>query len=208
MRTDSCELCGRVERERRVHLAEMDAYHEKFAREHRHLRQEYLNIEELLRDVVWYNFETVARTWKEPWPQVRESANIELYAQRHMVEVDSRGRERERASFPHYYKGAVSRAPALPPEIVLIELKRAWDAVKRAEENCAAPYEWAPGGRLYQALCRESEGARAYMHLSSKRRADDGHRETRKDWAGLQLGDPVARQTQEGTEATAHDILG
>ena len=65
---DSCPRCETLDTERRVHIAAMDEYHEQFTREYIHLKEECKRIEELFKDVVWYNFETVARTWKLPWP--------------------------------------------------------------------------------------------------------------------------------------------
>lgn len=206
----SCGLCDDVNTERRIHVAAMDEYHEHFLREYRHLMQEYKRIEELLRDVVWYNFETVARSWKSPWPETLLDSHLELHAQRYVIVQVRGGRQCERAEFPYYYAGPVRDAPTLPPAIVLHELKLAWEAVKEAETSCAAPYEWAPGGQLYCKLLRESEGVKAYAELSSKVRTDSdgGRRETCEAGAGLQLGDPMEWTPTEDEETTAKDILG
>lgn len=183
-----------------MHLAEMDAYHEHFACEHRQAVQECRRLEELFKDVAWYNFETVARTWTHPWPVTIDASVIELHAQRYSVVPSRGGRHCEKAEFPHYYAGPVRDAPPLPPLIVLNELELARVAVQEAEEACAAPYEWAPGGRLYEKLIRESDGVKAYRRLSSNTSTEPAN--------GLFLGDSVERAITEDTEATAEDILG
>lgn len=207
----SCLLCESEDMERRVHIAAMDDYHEHFATEHRRLRQEYNRLEQLLEDVVWYNFETVARTWKRPWPESIANSQLKLQSQCYSVVPSRGGRHCERAEFPIYYHGPVSDAPRLPPMIVFQEVKVAYDAMKQAEENCAAPYEWAPGGRLYEKLLRESEGVRAFNQLSSKADTEEsnvGRRKAFTDGFGLLLGDRLEREAEENTETTAKDILG
>lgn len=194
-----------------MHVAAMDEYHEHFTREYRRLTQEYKRIQELFSDVVWYNFETVARAWKRPWPPSFEESELELHTQRYQIVPSRGGRYCEKATFPYYYQGAVRDAPPLPPTIVLNELKIAWDAVKEAEERCAAPYEWAPGGRLYEKLLRESDGVRAFEQLSSKADTEGGdvrRREAFKNGFRLQLGDPMERQAPENAQTTAKDVLG
>lgn len=209
MKMDSCPRCETLDTERRVHIAAMDEYHEQFTREYIHLKEECKRIEELFKDVVWYNFETVARTWKLPWPQSVAESHLELHAHRYSVVRSRGGRECEKAEFPYYYQGPVGDAPPLPPVIVLQELQSMYKAIKEAAERCAAPYEWAPGGRLYQELLKESPGVKAYRQLSSK---DDPerhvrHRQTFKNGVGLQLGDPMEREAPENAQTTTKDIL-
>jgi hypothetical protein len=73
-----------------------------------------------------------------------------------------RGRLRESGSFPVYYEGIVQHAPKLPPEIVLLEVHRAHKDAKACEELTTAPWDWAPGGRLYEQHMRESDSVREY----------------------------------------------
>lgn len=197
-----------------MHLAAMDEYNEHFAREYEWLWVEYKRVEELLKSVVWYNFETVARNWRHPWPESFANSTLQLHAQRYLLVQGRGGRKCEKSEFPTYFKGPVSEAPPLPPEIVLHELKLAYDAVVEAEKRCTASYDWAPGGRLYEKMIRESDGVWAYEQLSSKERSTDrdAKRAGRKRAASkhgirLQLGDPMERQTTENAETTAKDIL-
>lgn len=210
MKIACCQACGSEAAERRVHLQAMDELHEHFLSEHRRLVQEAKRIEQLFIDVSWYNFETCAREWEHPWPETMSDSNLELHAQHYEIVESRGGRYAEKATFPYYYQGPVGGAPKLPPIIVLEELKLANDAVKKAEESCLAPYEWAPGGRLYEEMLRESEGVRAFRELSSKDNTDsDGRLRTAcKDGVGLQLGDPMERQTTAHTQATPKDLLG
>ena len=152
-------------------MATMDEYHELFAREHRFLVKEFKRIEQLLKDVMWFNFETVARGWKHPWPESLGDSPMKLCGQRYTITGSGR-RRCEKASFPVYYEGTVCDAPCIPPEILLGELKAAYDDVKKAEESCSAPYEWAPGGVKYEAMLRESEGVCEYKKLSSNTNID------------------------------------
>lgn len=205
---DTCPFCGDVESERRVHVETMDDLHEHFLLEYRRARQEYKRIEDLMRDVVWYNFETVARTWKHPWPESYTDSHLELHAHRYELVSTRGGRCCEKAEFPVYYEGAVRHAPPLPPEIVLHELKSAWEAVKVAEDNCAAPYEWAPGGRRYEKMVRESEGVAAYKLLSDMKTRCDGREGAFKRGSGLLLGDPMEREVTKDAETASENVLG
>ena len=38
-----------------------------------------------------------------------------------------------------------------------------------AREQMWAPYDWAPGGRKYEAMLRESDGVRAFQELQSSK---------------------------------------
>lgn len=210
MKTVCCGVCGNLDRERKVHVAAMDEYHEQFTREFRQLKDECVRLQQLLKDVVWYNFETVAREWKHPWPESFKGSFLELHAHRYSTVQSRGGRQCEKATYPYYYQGPVANAPPLPPTIVLHELQLAYEAVREAETRCAAPYEWAPGGRMYQQLLRESPGVKAYQELSSKLQSESSNvrsSETFKNGFRLQLGDPMEREATEDTQTTAKDIL-
>ena len=198
MKMASCAACGDLEVERRVHLDAMDEFHEHFAREHRQCVEEYRRIERLFKEVVWYNFETVAQSWRHPWPETFGDSSITLNSTRCEVVATRGGRTAEKVCFPEYYAGKIRHAPSLPPAIMLHELKLAFEAVQAAETACAAPYEWAPGGRLYEKLLRESDGVRAYNALSSDHTTSS---------YGLLLGDPMER-APESEKSAPQDVLG
>ena len=195
------------ERERDVHVAAMDEYHEHFAQEYRFRAIEHARLQQLCRDVVWYNFETYARSWRFPWPESEPWSTLQLQGQRYTL-VQSRGRRKcEKAEFPVYFDGHHRDAPHLPPLIVLNELRDSLNAMHEAEEMCGAPYEWAPGGRLYEKMLRESDGVRTYRALSSDQHTDDGGQSS-EEGVGLQLGDRLERSSEAHTEATADLVLG
>ncbi len=143
-------------------MAAMDEFADHFSHEHARALEEYHRLETLFRDVAWYNFETVARNWRTPWPVTIVDSELLLRGARYVIEERRGGRTRESARFPVYYSGPVSDAPPLPPEIVLHELKAAYDLVVALRDACSAPYDWAPGGRLYEEMVRTSEGVRAF----------------------------------------------
>ena len=176
MKITSCPLCGSAERERDLHLQRMDEFHQIFSRRHRYALQEYNRLEIMLRDVVWYNFETVARTWRHPWPESFPQTTLTLHGMRFQLTNGRGGRKAEKADFPIYYCGAVQDAPPLPPQIILHELEDAYRLVKETEAACAAPYEWAPGGRMYEQMVRESPGVAAFSSKCSVKTRDGGTR--------------------------------
>ena len=205
MKIMQCERCGDNERE--VHMRAMDEFHEQFAKEHRAALKEYKRLYALWNDVIWYNFETTARHWKAPWPETFAGSSLELHAHRYGIKYVN-GRQCDSESHPYYYKGTVSEAPVLPPEVIRLELDAARKDVKAAADLCAAPYEWAPGGDKYQEMLRESDGVKAYRELSSKHTASGDGRESPQTWPGLQLGDRLERQTKAATEPPTHHLLG
>jgi hypothetical protein len=143
----TCELCHGLRGHERI----KDAMNTEFESEHTQAKLECERLEALFKEVCWYNFETKCRTWVHPWPESWGGSSIELHGVRITVD-NSRGRAREIGEFPVYYHGSVADAPELPPQILLVELKSAYEDVRRAFENCTAPYDWAPGGRLYNQL--------------------------------------------------------
>ena len=170
----SCPLCGDDES---IHVKEMDRYHELFMAEYCDLKMEHSRLEALFRQVVWYNFETVARTWRFPWPETMMDSKLVLHGTRFEKIKTRGGRDREKGSFPVYYSGSVRNAPTLPPEVVLAEVKAAFKDVQEAEERLSDPYEWAPGGRKYEQMLRESDGVQMYCELrnSSDHSANEPH---------------------------------
>ena len=198
-----CEACGSIVAERHYHIQQMDAYHELFAQRHRDAVQEFQRLKQLMCDVAWYNFETVARAWRYPWPVSMQNTSLTLHGMRCEHVQSRRGRRHEKSSFPVYYSGKVCKAPPLPPQILLNELQVAYEHVKDMEIACAAPYEWAPGGRLYEQMVRESPGVAAFSSNAPVALANE-----RKHGGGLLLGDQLEREVSTDAETTAKDILG
>ena len=139
----TCDRCQRT----------LDWYADRFEREHRDARAEFLRLSELFKDVCWYNFETSCAKWRRPWPLSDPDSLVELHA---LVfhRKWNRGRLIEHGRFPLYYSGPVAEAPKLPPEIVLHELQAAKEYMLACEKQVSAPYDWAPGGPAYIELQR------------------------------------------------------
>jgi len=194
-----CECCADVEVERRVHLAAMDEYAEHFAREYRFALQEEDRLKSLMRDAFWYN---VAQVGWLGWGR-----SCELFGVRSEL-IRKRGHVAEKLSFPVYYHGPTNVAPPLPPQILMVELEMAKKLVEDTREACSAPYDWAPGGRRYEQMMRESPGVAAFAITSSDiERKDNGRRDS-KNRDGPRLGDPMEWETEARTETTAKNILG
>ena len=126
---------------------------ERFGREHKDACDELTRLSELFKDVCWYNFETKCRVWQHPWRQSRPDSLVELHSHKY-TKFWNRGHLCESAKFPYYYQGEVKDAPPLPAVIVQNELREARMYVKACAEQVTAPYDWAPGGVKYEALCR------------------------------------------------------
>lgn len=133
----------------------LDWYTARFEREYRDARMEYERLSQLFKDVCWYNFETTCRLWKGPWRQSVLESHIELFG---MCFERSwrRGCLMEHGRFPAWYAGTIRDAPDLPPQIVLHELKAAKEYMEACAKQVTAPYDWAPGGVLFQELARQT----------------------------------------------------
>ena len=143
--TSTCSRCQKTR----------DWYTDRFEREYNDARDEFLRLSELFKDVCWYNFETRCRNWTHPWRKSDPDSVIELHGM-HFDQFWNKGRRRESGHFPIWFNGAVAGAPELPPQIVLHELQAAKEYMLACEKQIAAPYEWAPGGKLYEALRRQT----------------------------------------------------
>jgi len=66
----------------------------------------------------------------------------------------------------------VSDAPPLPPVIIYRELLEARKYRDFMAEQMHAPHTYAPGGREYEKLLRESVGVKEYDRLYMQRRAE------------------------------------
>lgn len=124
-------------------------YTTHFVNELSDARIEVSRLNELLKDVIWYNFETCARSWKVPWRETMLDSVIQLVAHRY-----SRFAGVEVGEYPLYYYGPIRKAPACPPQILVRELEIARAHVDHCEAMLGAAYDWAPGGALYEELRR------------------------------------------------------
>ena len=130
-------------------VLELESYVTQFEREHRHAREEFMRLSQLFRDLLWYNFEVAAREWSFPWRVSNPQSTVCLHGSVFEELPLSRA---ESMRFPVWYEGPVCDAPALPPEILLSELRAARERCTELEKSVTAPYDWAPGGAKYNAL--------------------------------------------------------
>mgnify|MGYP001464528421 CR=1 FL=1 len=128
-------------------------YEDVFKLEHKQARDEWLRLCSLFKDVCWYNFETACNGWKYPWRVTNPYSPVSLTGRR-FVQRWVRGSLMEHGTFPVWFSGDVKDAPKLPPEIILNELVAAKEYMVACERQISAPYDWAPGGAMYEALLR------------------------------------------------------
>ena len=135
---------------------EVHRYTTLFKREHLHAQQEYIRLNELLKDALWYNFEISCKTWKPPWKPSDLDSWVYLEGHRYMRRwANHKGLEGvwiEEARYPIWHEGPVRTAPALPIQIVLEEQRAAKLYLDACEQQCTAAHDWAPGGALYEQL--------------------------------------------------------
>lgn len=130
---------------------------EEFVREYERAVTEHTRLKQLYSDVCWYYFETKCRTWSQPWPQSFLESQVVLHSAIYKTHERSRGGTSESGHFPIYYSGPVGDAPLLPPKIVFDELQSAKAYMAKCEEDCSAPYDWAPGGVKYEQLRQQTQ---------------------------------------------------
>ena len=136
---------------------ELDRYVREFELEYQRAEEEHSRLATLFTDVYWFHQEVKCRDWKRPWrPTVRGT----------MVVLDTpRVRQLEHGELHEvqdYFIGEIDDAPLVPPEIVLKEVRDAAAYVKECKRNVSAPYDWAPGGSAYNALCRSTLVGRTF----------------------------------------------
>ena len=142
---DVCGMC----RDCNSHLFYKDKMAGRFEREYKRAKDEYECLKEVLREVCWYNFETQCRHWRGPWPESQEESPLTLHGYRQTC-VNGR----VHGCFPVYYSGPMKDAPPLTPDILLSEMRDALEYMQHAKIQQTAPYDWAPGGHLYEELRR------------------------------------------------------
>lgn len=138
--SDECYMCYGL----RGHKAIKNAMSWEFARERDWARGELLALEAILDDAKWFNFEMACRNWREPWHESFGASRIRLRA----VHRDHVGH----CTFPYWFNGPVQDASPLPLAILETEVQMAKEYLAHCERCVAAPYDWAPGGVLYEAL--------------------------------------------------------
>jgi hypothetical protein len=146
---DLCERCGECSRD--YHEYRKDQISDYFVRRLAEATQELDNLRRVFRDVCWFNFEVHCRAWRPPWPQSIFGTRLKLHGY-NVQTIWVNGRRREYGTFPVYYDGPVHEAPPVPPQILMEELALAVSLVQYYKDASTAPYDWAPGGSLYQEL--------------------------------------------------------
>ena len=116
-------------------------------------RSELASLKALQGEVNWYNFEITALKWNWPWHPSFMMSPIILEGMR-TTHTRKRGKRHESVEFPVWYSGTLYDAEPLPHAVLANEILEAEDYVRRAEQNVNAPYDWAPGGKLYEQLRR------------------------------------------------------
>ena len=144
---DHCECCdGRHSSLKQRLVAPLD-------QELDDARSELASLKALQGEVNWYNFEITALKWNWPWHPSFMMSPIILEGMR-TTHTRKRGKRHESVECPVWYSGTLYDAEPLPHAVLANEILEAEDYVRRAEQNVNAPYDWAPGGKLYEQLRR------------------------------------------------------
>ena len=158
---DWCEVCRGI-----AHEDLKDDMSAFFCRRYAEAKQELQQLTRLFKDACWYNFEVNCREWRHPWPETFLVSPLRLHGYR-VEHTWVNGRRREMGTFPVYWAGPSGEAPQLPPEILMVELVEATKLVNMYKTAMTAPYDWAPGGSLYQKLLRETPVPTRYNYRTS-----------------------------------------
>lgn len=142
-----CELCNGL----RGHEVLKDSLRVPFRIMLRDAEKEYERLSNLLSEVCWFNFEVNCKDWSPPWYTSIMDTQVILHGARYEI-VKNGGREYECGEYPVYYDGTVRDAEAVPPEIVLAELREAATHVHECRELLLGVDTLAPGGIDYLVL--------------------------------------------------------
>ena len=126
-------------------------------------------LQELNRDVNWYNFECRCRHWSAPWTESDPNFIIRLLGVNELTSYNHRV----------YYWGPLNEATPIPSTILRNEIHNVTEELAHAWSAAQAPYDWAPGGHLYQKLMREGESMQTYERWRTSNeiaQSDAGHR--------------------------------
>ena len=144
----SCELCNGL----RGHEVLKESLRVPFRKMLRDAEQEYVErLDSLLSEICWFNFEVNCKTWSPPWYTSIMDTLVILHGVRYAF-VKNGGRVYECGEYPVYYEGPVRDAEAVPPEIVLAELRAAATHVHECKELLLGVDTYAPGGIDYLVL--------------------------------------------------------
>jgi len=146
---DTCIMCNGLRGHDKLknHLCDI------FEREFFEAQEEEKRLSALFKEVCWYNFETRCKTWVLPWPNSVLESTITIHGCSFAKVGNKRG---EKCRWPIWYSGPIHDAPPLPPQIIFNELKNSKNYVKFCNDQCSAPYDYAPGGALYMQLLRST----------------------------------------------------
>ena len=158
---DYCPACNDKQHHCRLRELMSEAMNDEIER----AKMEYTRLACVFKDVCWYNFETQCRNWRQPWPQSIQQSPIKLLGMRIEQHVRN-GHAHEVGTFPVYYRGTVGNAPPLPPAIVLIEMKNAFDYMRKLERAQQDVFDWAPGSAKYQQLAAHTLVGKEFSHRS------------------------------------------
>ena len=124
-------------------------------RMHKSMQEEYRQLQQLLAEVSWYNFEVSAREMTSPWNVSNPQSQLRLQGMRFGRRWSAAcGAYVEYGDFPDYFNGTVEAAPPLPVAIVLNETKDVLRQLRLLRAAAEAPYTFAPGGKEYRKLLR------------------------------------------------------
>ena len=134
------------------------AYHTDAMQHFRNLYVEQLFLEQLICEINWFNFECRCRTWCAPWTESDADFIVELLG------VVNEEHCTDRTIF---YMGQLRDATQIHGEILRNELALIKQERSQAYDLARAPYDWAPGGHLYEKLLREGLSAQTYERWRS-----------------------------------------
>ena len=118
-------------------------------------KQELKHLNDLCKEIMWYNFEINSHKWGGPWRKHNEHACLSLHGFS-LTQIKKHGRVSYPGQFPIWYEGLVANAPQLPPEIIINELNDQVARVEAMEAGVHDAYDYAPGGRKYLQLVRDT----------------------------------------------------
>lgn len=133
----------------------LDEMHKSALKQFESAKKEYHRLKDFAWDVMWYHFETEARSWKHPWAVSEMQSPVLLKGRRYVKKSRKEIEERN-----IYYFGTIGTAPLLPAAIIFNEVREAKKhmlALESQVENC---YSWAPGGKDFEAHMQNSVGAK------------------------------------------------
>ena len=137
-------------------------YYNAGMRAYENLMSELNLLQQLNSDLNWFNFECRCQHWSAPWPECDPNFTLRL-----LGVDDTNTNSLGYIARPVYYSGPLHKATPVPSAIVRNEIERVAEELLEAWNLAMAPYDWAPGGYLYENLMREGSSARTYEEWRS-----------------------------------------